>query len=72
MEQFDLDFIKKRRISLDLTLDYMARSLSLSGPGNYHKYENGQYKFRAEQLPKLAILLECKISDLYVVAKIAN
>ncbi|RAZ73600.1 helix-turn-helix domain-containing protein [Planococcus halotolerans] len=65
MESLDLTFIKNRRNQLAKTLQDMADSMEMKNASTYMKYENGTYAFKAEQLPQLAKVLECKISDFF-------
>lgn len=65
MSSFDLNYIKRRREELKLTMDDMAKKLGLSNHSVYWKYENGDYKFKAEMLPRLASALQCDISHFY-------
>lgn len=73
MEILNLQYIKKRRIELSKTLQELANLLGMKNASTYMKYENGTYAFKAEQLPKLAEVLKCKITDFFIlnVAKIA-
>lgn len=73
MEVLDLQYIKSRRMKLSKTLQELADFLGMKNASTYMKYENGTYSFKAEQLPKLAEALECKITDFFNqnVAKIA-
>ena len=73
MEILNLRYIKTRRMELHKTLQEVADSLGIKNASTYMKYENGTYAFKAEQLPKLAEALECKITDFFIknVAKIA-
>lgn len=58
---FNLMFIKKRRLELDLTLQEMANKLGFKNASTYLKYESGEYSFKAEQLPMLANALDCNL-----------
>jgi len=73
METLNLQYIKKRRTELSKTLQELADLLGMKNASTYMKYENGTYAFKAEQLPKLAEALECRITDFFNqnVAKIA-
>ncbi|WP_322622290.1 helix-turn-helix transcriptional regulator [Aedoeadaptatus coxii] len=61
----NLEFIKRRRIQLDLSIDEMADLLGYSNGSNYYKYEVGTYKFRAEILPLLASVLKTDIENFF-------
>ncbi|MDF1511929.1 helix-turn-helix transcriptional regulator, partial [Robertmurraya sp. DFI.2.37] len=54
MQTLDLEYIKNRRESLDISLQVMAESLGFKNASTYLKYENGTYTFKADQLPILA------------------
>lgn len=60
-----LDFIKKRRQDLNLSLQEMAESLGFKNASTYMKYEEGEYAFKAYQLPILANKLDCKIENFF-------
>ena len=66
MQTLNLDYIKRRRIELNKTLQEMADSQGMKNASTYLKYENGTYSFKAEQLPMLAKTLKCKITDLFI------
>ena len=61
----NLDYIKRRRIQLDLSIDEMADLLGYSNGSNYYKYEVGTYKFKAETLPRLAEVLKTDIGNFF-------
>lgn len=61
----NLEFIKRRRIQLDLSIDEMADLLGYSNGSNYYKYEVGTYKFKAEILPRLAYVLKTDIENFF-------
>lgn len=71
MKALDLDFIKTRRLELKKSLKEVANSLGMTNASVYTKYESGVYAFKADQLPLLAEVLECEISNFftYKVAK---
>jgi len=66
MQQFNLAFIVKRRKELNLSLQYMADGLGFRNASTYLKYERGEYQLRANQLPILAKLLQCSVSDFFI------
>lgn len=72
MTKLDLDYIKNRRIELNITLQDMANNLGFKNSSTYLKYENGSYSFKAEHLPLLSKTLKCNLSDFFTknVAKI--
>lgn len=65
MQTLNLEFIKQRRLSLNITLQEMAYHLGFKNASTYLKYENGFYAFKANQLPILAKTLKCNISDFF-------
>ena len=64
-KSFNLSFIKKRRLELDKTMQEMADSLGMKNASTYLKYETGFYSFKADQLPKLAKTLQCRVQDFF-------
>jgi hypothetical protein len=46
----------------------MAEKLGMGGAPDYSKYENGVYKWNAEDMPKVAKALECPIENLFLPA----
>ena len=54
MAQFNLEFIKVRRQELGISTEQMAQSLGFQNYSTYWKYENGQYRFKADMVPLLA------------------
>jgi hypothetical protein len=46
----------------------MAARLGMGGAPDYSKYENGVYKWNAEDMPKVAKALECPIESLFLPA----
>lgn len=73
MNTVNLDFIKTKRIQRKISMQKMAELLGFKNASTYLKYENGIYAFKAEQLPKLAEILDCSITDFFTknVAKTA-
>lgn len=65
MTKVDLNYIKARRTELKLSMQRVANELGFKNASTYLKYENGDYSFKAEQLPSLAEVLECKIEDFF-------
>jgi transcriptional regulator with XRE-family HTH domain len=65
MTKVDLDYIKDRRIELKLSLRKVANELGFKNASTYLKYENGDYSFKAEQLPQLAEVLNCEIQNFF-------
>lgn len=65
MRTFNLDFIKQRRMELNLTLQATAEAMEMKNASTYLKYENGTYSFKAEQLPLLAYVLQCNVENFF-------
>ena len=65
MAEFNLQAIPERREQLGISTVDMAKKLGMKNRSIYWKYEHGQYKFRAEDLPKLAEALKCSVSRFY-------
>ncbi|MDH6370583.1 transcriptional regulator with XRE-family HTH domain [Paenibacillus sp. PastF-3] len=65
MGNFNLEFIKKRRQELNLSLQEMAESLGFKNASTYMKYEDGTYLFKANHLPILANKLNANIEDFF-------
>ena len=61
MTPINLDIIRNKRIEKGISLEKMAKLLSLANGSVYYKRENGDYKFRPEELPILARTLECDL-----------
>ncbi|HBM7301490.1 TPA: helix-turn-helix transcriptional regulator, partial [Clostridioides difficile] len=59
------DFIKKRRNTLNLSLQNVAKELGFKNASTYFKYETGQYSIRADMLPKLSKILDCDIENFF-------
>ncbi|KMY49200.1 helix-turn-helix domain-containing protein [Peribacillus loiseleuriae] len=73
MKTLQLEYIKRRRQTLGISLQEMAEWLGFKNASTYLKYEAGTYAFKAEQLPGLAGILNCEINDFFAqkVAKTA-
>ena len=65
MNEFNLKFIQQRREQLGISRKDMAELLGFSNASVYWKYETGDYKFRAEILPKLAEALKCDAKNFF-------
>ena len=68
----NLQFIKKRRLDLKLSMMNVSEELGFKNASTYLKYETGEYELKAEMLPTLANILECDIENFFTqdVAKI--
>lgn len=64
----NLEYIAARRKELKLRQADMAERLGMGGAPDYSKYENGVYKWNAEDMPKVAKALECPIENLFLPA----
>ena len=62
---FDLAYIAKRRKQQRITQQEMARKLGFRQASTYSKYENGDYKIKAEMLPQLASILSCQVTNFF-------
>lgn len=62
---FDLEYIVKRREELSLSQASMAQKMGFSNASVYLKYEKGEYKFKADMLPRLAKALKCKVKNFF-------
>jgi len=65
VDKLNLAYIVRRRNELGLTLQEMAEALGFKHASTYHKYETGQYSFRANHLPMIARKLLCTLDALY-------
>lgn len=65
MKKIDHDFIKKRRNTLNLSLQNVAKELGFKNASTYFKYETRQYSIRADMLPKLSKILDCDIENFF-------
>lgn len=70
--QLNLPYISSRRIELKISLQEMAESLGLKNASTYMKYEKGDYQFKANHLPIIALKLNCTIMDLFFGEKVAD
>lgn len=60
--------IKQLRIQRQLTLLEAANAIGLSRADQYLRRENGQYQFKATELPALAQLLGVSMESLFIQA----
>ena len=65
MLKFNLEFIKSRRQELGITAATMAHELGFKNTSTYWKHEKGHHKFKAESLPLLAKILQCKPQNFF-------
>ena len=67
-KRFNLDYIVERRKELGLKQEDVAERLGMKCVPNYCKYENGDYKIKAEMIPALARALDCPIENFFCAA----
>lgn len=72
MSEVNLVLIKQRRKEMRIPLQEMAETLGLRNASSYMKYENGTYKFKAEQLPIVSNKLRLKMNEIFFVNNIAK
>lgn len=72
MKGVNLEFISKRRLELNITLQDMAQALGFKNASTYMKYERGEYAFKANHLPVLARMLQCHAEDLFFEGSFAD
>lgn len=65
MREFNLEYIKGRRLMLGLTRREVAEALSMKNESTYYKYEKGDYLFKAVHLPPMAEILKCDINSFF-------
>lgn len=63
--RINLAFIEKKRKEKRLTMQDMAQILGFKSAPAYYHYEKGEREFKADMLPVLARVFDCKITDLY-------
>lgn len=65
MKTLNLDKIKQARINSNMSLQHMSQELGFKNASTYLKYENGEYAFKANMLPKLAKALNMEIENFF-------
>ena len=65
MTKFNLEFIKNRRKQLGLSVANVSKRLGFKNSSVYWKHENGVHKFKAEMIPLLAQILQCKPQNFF-------
>ena len=65
MREFNVEYIKSRRLMLGLTYREMADAMSMKNASTYQKYEKGDYAFKAIHLPPFAEALQCTINSFF-------
>lgn len=61
----DLDFVRKAREENNISLMEMAKAFGFKNASTYLRYENGDYKFKAEMLPIMSKKFKCGIEDFF-------
>ena len=64
-QEINLEFIKNRRNELGLSSQEMAETLGFKDGSTYWNYENGNYRIKADMLPRLAKKLNCEILNFF-------
>lgn len=72
MKKLNLEYMRNRRLELNLSQQYLANELGFKNASTYLKYENGDYAFKADMLPLLAKILKTDIKNFFTneIAKI--
>lgn len=65
LKRLNHEYIKNKRIENNLTLQEVAKELGFKNASTYLKYEEGDYSFKADMLPKLAKVLDCQIENFF-------
>lgn len=63
--KFNISFIKERRTALGISHQKMAELLGFKNASTYLKYENGEYRLKADMLPVLANILKCSVTNFF-------
>lgn len=64
--KLNLPIIKEKRKAKGFNIDKMAELLGLTNGSMYWKRENGDYKFKAEEVMMLSSILEIPIENLFL------
>jgi len=64
--KINLKLIKEQRTEKGFNIDEMASKLGLTNGSMYWKRENGDYKFKAEEVMKLSVVLEIPLEELFL------
>lgn len=64
--KINLELIKNKRKEKGLNIDEMAEILRLTNGSMYWKRENGDYKFRAEEVIILSTTLDIPMDSLFL------
>lgn len=63
-KRLNLNMIKNRHEKLKLTQKQVAQFIGIPSD-KYSKRESGDYKFQAEELPNLSIILQTKMENFF-------
>lgn len=63
--KLNLALIKQKRLEKELNINEMAEYLGLANGSQYWKRENGDYKFKSQELPYLSEKLDIPFSELF-------
>jgi transcriptional regulator with XRE-family HTH domain len=66
MYNLNLNFLRERRLELNISLQEMADRIGFKHASTYMKYEKGIYSFKANHVPLLAIELKSPVEDLFL------
>ena len=61
----NLEFIKNKRIQLNISQQKMAEKLGFKNASTYLKYESGEYAFKADMLPLLSDILKEDMTNFF-------
>jgi transcriptional regulator with XRE-family HTH domain len=70
MYNLNLEFLRERRLELNISLQEMADRMGFKHAATYMKYEKGIYSFKANHVPMLAIQLKSPVEDLFLNKKL--
>lgn len=64
--EVDLDLIRTRRMSMNITATSMAERLGFPNTTKYSRRESGEYQFKADELPAIANILHIPLSKIFI------
>lgn len=67
MKKIDLEYMRNKRIELNLSQQYLANELGFKNASTYLKYENGDYAFKADMLPILAKIFKTDMENFFTI-----
>lgn len=65
MFEVNLPLIKSERLKRGYTLQDMAEKMNLYNKSAYFKRENGDYKFKPEEIPQVAAILNIPLEKFF-------